>query len=200
MNVALTLLAATVSEPARLECNYDREVELARDVVAFDQTEGQGWRPLYDAKCYVEAAELLRDWQAKHESDFDPANRRQQSQLRILRWHEAQMWAFGTRNDVALPLFNSLHDEAKENASNAWQLYVTGTLAFLKRDKQALEAAIARLAAVPKPPGWDNAVGQDGKPISLPWPQNLDVLQGLERCWDRIYSVAYLCRNIPKPR
>lgn len=109
------------------------------------------------------------------------------------------MWAFGERNDVALPLFNKLRDEAQENAPNSWQRYVAGTLAFLNRDKQALETAIAQLAEVPKPPGWDNAVGADGKPISLPWPQNLDVLQGLESCWDESYAAAYLCRDIQKP-
>ena len=108
------------------------------------------------------------------------------------------MWAFGERNDVALPLFDGLQDEANENASRSWQLYVAGTFAFLQRDQQALETAIAQLSAIPKPPGWDNAVGADGKPISLPWPQNLDVLQGLERCWDESYAVAYRCRDIPE--
>lgn len=42
MIVALTLLAAGMAEPTAQECQYDRNVELARDVVAFDQTEGQG--------------------------------------------------------------------------------------------------------------------------------------------------------------
>ncbi len=75
-----------------------------------------------------------------------------------------------------------------------------GTLAFLRRDRPALESAIAELAVIPEPPGWRNAVGADGKPISLPWPQNLGVLEGLLRCWEQSYAVAYVCREIPKLR
>ncbi|MGB3796676.1 MAG: hypothetical protein WA957_10295 [Alteraurantiacibacter sp.] len=191
-------LTALASQPAQSECSYDREEELSRDVVSFDQTEGRGWRPLYDAGCYIEAAELLRDWQLEHGEDFDLANPRDRSLARILVWHEAQMWAFGERTELAVPIFEETYSE--EESAGAWNLYVDGTLAFLSRDKLGLETAIKKLAAIPKPPGWDSAVGADGQPISLPWPQNLDVLQALSRCWDQAYSVAYVCRNIPELR
>lgn len=196
----LTALAAAASEPDRPECGYNRELELARDAVAFDQTEGQGWRPLYDAKCFIEAAELLREWQAQHGADFNLTNPRDRSLSHVLIWHEAQMWTFGQRNDVALPIFERTYREVDGGSEQAWNLYVDGTLAFLRRDKPALEEAIAELAEIPPPPGWDKAVGMDGRPISLPWPQNLDVLQGLLRCWTQPYSVAYVCRDIPKLR
>lgn len=200
MIAMLTALASVASEPSPPECAYDREVELARDVIAFDQTEGQGWRPLYDANCFIEAAELLRAWQAKHGNAFDLTKPRERQLARTVLWHEAQMWAFGERNDVALPIFESVRRNSVGQSSKAWLLYVDGTLAFLLRDREALEVAIAELAEVPPPPGWANAVGADGRPISLPWPQNLDVLQGLERCWDQTYSVAYVCRDIPSGR
>lgn len=198
MIAILTALAATASEPSRPECRYDSEVELARDAVAFDQVEGQGWRPLYDAQCYKEAAELLREWLARNTDTLDLKNPRERSLFGTLVWHEAQMWAFGGRNDLALPIFESAYRQEVGVSATAWNLYVDGTLAFLRRDKAALEASDAKLSAVPKPPGWDKAVDQTGKPISLPWPQNLDVLQGLSRCWDQCYSLAYLCRDIPK--
>lgn len=173
---------------------------LAQDVVTFDQTEGEGWRRLDDAGCFIEAAEILRDWRASNTGDFsldDPGDR---LLLRILAWHEAQMWAFGGRTELSLPIFESSYVVGESNSDAAWNLYVAGTIAFLHRERPALEAATAELAAIPPPPGWGNAVGADGQPISLPWPQNLDVLEGLLRCWDRPYAEAYLCRDIPRLR
>src|SRR6187551_640551 len=107
MIVILASLAAAASEPVRAECAFDREATLALDFVPFDQTEGSGWRPLADAQCYIEAAELLRDWQAQHRADFDLTKPRDRAILEFLPWHEAQMWAFGGRNEVALPIFES---------------------------------------------------------------------------------------------
>lgn len=198
MLVLLASLATAAPLPKRPECDYDSELELARDAVAFDQIEGQGWRPLYDAQCFIEAAELLRYWQARHANDLDLTNPRERNLAHILAWHEAQMWAFGGRNDIALPMFEASYREERGLSGTTWNLYVDGTLAFLRRDRSALKMAIAKLAVIPKPAGWDSAVGQDGKPISVPWPQNLDVLQGLLRCWDQPYASAYVCRDIPK--
>ena len=184
------------SEPQQ-NCAWDREAVLEMDAVAFDQIEGQGWRPLYDARCYIEAAEMLRYWQAHNGASLSAENPREASLLRILKWHEAQMWGFAERNDLALPMFERSY--AKDGQAG-WNLYVTGTIAFLRRDRQALEAAIAHLSALPEPAGWGRAVGQDGKPISFPWPPNLDVLEGLNRCWDKPYVQAYLCRDISRAR
>lgn len=188
----LTILAAAglvAAEPARPECAHDREALLALDFAAFDQTEGNGWRPLHDAGCYLDAAELLRDWQARHaDGTVD--------QRRILLWHEAQMWAFGDRTDLAMPLFERSRRAGDAVYTVSWNSYVDGTMAFLQRHRARLESAIAKLAVLPKPAGWDNAVGVDGKPITMAWPQNLDVLEGLQRCWERPYVEAYVCREI----
>lgn len=200
MLALLTSLAAAASEPSQAECAYEREAMLALDVVTFDQTEGAGWRPLYDAGCLMEAAQILRDWRERNSGNLSPDNRQDRVLLRILAWHEAQMWAFGERNELALPIFESSDVTSEGNSGTAWNHYVSGTIAFLRRDRAALEAAITGLAAIPRPPGWDNAVGADGLPIALPWPQNLDVLEGLLRCWDEPYAMAYLCRNTARPR
>lgn len=195
----LALLFLALNEPSPSDCAYDRELELAREYVAFDQTEGQGWRPLYDEQCFIEAAQLLRDWQALHGHKFDLANPRDLVRYRITVWHEAQMWAFAGRNDTALPKLLATYRPDDSHSASAWNHYVTGTLAFLQRDRRALEAAIAKLELMPKPAGWDKAVGQDGKPISRPWPQNLDVLQSLLSCWDQPYASAYVCRDLNDP-
>src|SRR3990170_2602627 len=124
MLAILASVAAAASEPARPECAFDREAALALDVVSFDQTEGKGWRALSDAACFIEAAELLRDWQTRHRGDFDPAKSFDRFTLELLRWHEAQMWAFGARNDVALPLFETTRKNGENSSEVAWNLYV----------------------------------------------------------------------------
>ncbi|MCH2486658.1 MAG: hypothetical protein MK010_02805 [Erythrobacter sp.] len=198
--IASAPIASAPGEPITAECTFEREAVLATDFVPFDQTEGEGWRPLYDAGCYIEAANILRDWQARNLSQLSPDSPRERHFRRTLAWHEAQMWAFGGRNDVALPIFERTYG-GSENASDiAHNRYVDGTIAFLKRDRDGLDTAIAALAATPKPSGWNKAVGADGAPIYMTWPLNLDVLQGLRRCWDEPYKTAYLCREIRKPR
>ena len=194
MFVLLASLAAAASEPARPECAYDREAMLALDVMTFDQTEGKGWRKLDDADCFVEAAELLHDWQARHRGNAaTPIERYMMSDA--LPWHEAQNWAWAGRTDLALPLFESTRKLGDSSNAEEWNLYIDGTLAFLRHDRPALEAAIAKMAAIPAPPGWGNARGVDGKPNSMLWPQNLGALQNLARCWGQPYLVAYECRD-----
>jgi len=203
--ISLALLAASPVtqspvEPTVTECAYDRNAMLALDVVSFDQTEGMGWRVLHDRECFLEAAEILRDWQQINGSALSPDDPRDRSLLRILAWHEGQMWGFAGHNAEALGHFEGSYRTGDDASTAAWNLYVEGTIAFLRRDRTSLTEAIAKLSTIPKPPYWDNAVGMDGKPISLPWPQNLTVLEGLERCWDEPYKRAFLCRDIPRLR
>ena len=176
-------------------CDYDREAMLALGFVAFDQTEGSGWRALYEQECYVEAAVALNDWRQYHHAQFDAGTPRDAMFLRLLAWHEAQMWAFAGRNSEALAIFESDAVRRGGEEADAWNFYVDGTIAFLRRDRARLAIARQRLSALPRPPGWDDAVDADGQPIVVPWPQNLDVLEGLSRCWAEPYSVAYLCRD-----
>lgn len=71
-----------------------------------------------------------------------------------------------------------------------WNLYVDGSIAFLKRDRAAFDRAHAALAVLPKPADFDPR-GPDGKPISIRWPMNLNVLDGFARCWNKSYKEAY---------
>lgn len=119
MIALLAALAVSASEPDQPECRYDRQQELARDAVAFDQTEGQGWRPLYDRECFIEAAKLLREWQAKNGADLDLNDPRERSLSHVLVWHEAQMWAFAQRNEVAVPMFERTYREVRGDSGQA---------------------------------------------------------------------------------
>ena len=194
LTLATSIFALAIA-PAPLPCSYDREAILALDFVAFDQTEGSGWRQLYEDECFVEAAEALSDWRQNHGAQLSPDDAREAMMLRILAWHEAQMWAFAGRDSDALVVFESDAVMRNDEGGEAWNIYVEGTRAFLRRDRATLKAAIEGLSALPRPAGWGNAVDLEGRPIVVPWPQNLDVLEGFERCWDEPYSVAYLCRE-----
>lgn len=73
-----------------------------------------------------------------------------------------------------------------------WNFYVDGTIAFLRHDRAAFDAAKAKLAALPRPANL-TFEGPDGKPMPVKWPLNMNVFEGLERCWDKPYKVAYAC-------
>lgn len=188
LSVLASATAIAAEEPARPKCVHDKEAILALEFVAFDQTEGSGWRPLYDAGCYEEAAELVRAWAARH------ANIQS-----IIPFHEAQLWGYAGRSDIAIRLFERIYQEMAAVQSDPWKLYTEGNLAFLQRDKARLEAATAKLAALPRPTDWDTrrAVMADGRPApSRPWPPNLNIMQAMLRCWDQTYEVAAHC-HIP---
>jgi hypothetical protein len=169
--------------PERPECAHDKHALLALDFQAFDQTEGAGWRPLYTAGCYIEVAQLLREWRARHGENTQP----------IIPFHEAQMWAYAGHYEMALPLFEQAYRSERTSHAIAWNAYVDGTLAFIRRDLASLEAAVATLEAIPQPDGWDRAVLADGTPANIPWPQNLGVMQGMLHCWEETYEVAFHC-------
>lgn len=166
-------------------CAADREAILALEFIAFDQTAGSGWRPLYEAGCYEEAAGLVRDWAVRHGQA--PS---------IIPYHEAQLWGYAGRSDFAIPMFERIIRGMAADPSDPWRLYTEGNLAFLQRDKSRLEAATAKLAALPRPANWGTtrAITADGKPAPpQAWPPNLNILQAMLRCWDETYEVAAHC-------
>ena len=77
-----------------------------------------------------------------------------------------------------------------------WNLYVDGSIAFLRRDRAAFDRAHAALAALPRPADFDPR-GPDGKPIAIRWPMNISVLDAFARCWDKSYKVAYESCAVP---
>ncbi|MBO9712576.1 MAG: hypothetical protein J7495_06660 [Sphingomonas sp.] len=181
-----------VSAPQAVDCRYDREHLIAMDQRSFDQDLTGGWRALAAKGCDREAADLVRDWRVAHKAEDG-----------ILYWHEGQLRADAGDYAAAAPLFEKSRKPGTNGYDRAWNLYVDGSIAFVRGDRAGLEAVRAKLAAVPRPADFqEEARGPDGKPILLPdgtpwrvqWPLNLDVLDGLLGCWGKPYAEAYGCR------
>jgi hypothetical protein len=190
--VALMQVAAP-AQPDRTEtCGYDRAAMLALDEQAFDQdlnNGGGGWRRIEAIPgCQLAAAELLRDYRVTHHVDGV-----------TMAWHEGQMRAAAGQYREAIELFDSAHKP--ENQANAgWNAYVDASIAFLRRDRAALEAARTRVAAVPYPQGsglpplnqgYIEFPAEAGRPpMKMRWPPNIDVVDGLLHCFSESYAVA----------
>ncbi|MFA6122440.1 hypothetical protein [Sphingomonas sp.] len=179
----MTLLLAILAQAAAAAqgCQYDRSALMALDQNAFDQDITGGWRKLELDGCEVEAANLIRDWRMAHKATES-----------ILFWHEGQLRADIGQTAAAIALFQQSYKTVQQDHGLGWNLYVDGTIAFLERDRQAFDAAKAKLIALPRS-GNLTMQGPNGQPIPLKWPLNLNVFEGLERCWEQPYKVAYAC-------
>jgi hypothetical protein len=175
----LALLAAQAAPSS--PCQYDRARLLALDQNAFDQDMSGGWRKLEEDGCEAEAADLVRDWRVAHNARDS-----------ILFWHEGQLRADLGQTEKAIALFRQSYKSVKQDHGMGWNFYVDGTIAFLRRDHAAFDAAKTKLAALPRPANF-TFEGPDGKPVSVKWPLNMNVLEGLNRCWDKSYKIAYAC-------
>jgi len=189
--LALLLAAAQPADtPPPPDCSYDLEAMLALDQQAFDQDlQGGGWRGLgMKEGCEIAAAELIRAW--RHEKrDHDT----------ILYWHEGQMRAFGGQTAEAIALFQVTYKPPELDTHFGWNHYVSGTIAFLIGDRDALAAAIARLKAVPEPEN-NSFTRPDGTVVTMRWPPNLHVLEAFERCWGKTYAQAYGTADCAEPK
>lgn len=181
----MPILALLAAQAMTAACTYDRLRLMALDQRAFDQDMAGGWRTLAMAGCDREAADLIRDWRTAH-AEIEPRHRS------ILYWHEGQLRANAGDTAAAIALFERSRKTDAEDAGFGWNLYVDGSVAFLRRDRTGLDAARDRLAVLPRPAGLDPR-GPDGKPVAIRWPMNLNVLEGFQRCWDQPYKQAYVC-------
>lgn len=163
-------------------CIVERDRLLALDQQAFDQGL-TGWRDLARKHCYIAAADVIRDWRILN-AKADP----------ILKWHEGQMRANAGDYAQAISLFKQARKEPSEEMAEAWNIYVDGSLAFLQYDRSTLKKSISRLSKTSQPLNFKPVDGS-GKPITVPWPPNLAVLEALLRCWGSPYVRAYNCPN-----
>lgn len=183
MLTALATFAATLASaqgPAADACAYDRQRIMALDQRTFDQDRTGGWRLLArNPQCRAVAADLIRDYREAHGLSAS-----------ILFWHEGQMRANAGQTERAIALFDrSRHAEPD---SFGWNLYVDATIAFLRGDRPALQAARDALAARPRPADFAPRDSQ-GRPVNLTWPPNLNVVDALLACIGRTYAEAYAC-------
>ncbi|MEP6634095.1 MAG: hypothetical protein ABJA62_07785, partial [Luteimonas sp.] len=167
----------------------ERERLLALNENDFDQDlsgGGAGWRAVAaKAGCEIAAANLIRDYRERHSSEET-----------IIYWHEGQMRAFGNDYVAAIALFEKSR-KPKEQDGAGWNEYVDASIAFLERDMHALKQARDALSAVKASPEFDLKDGvfeipnNSGKPFKMRWPPNIDVLDGLIKCFEKSYRDAY---------
>ncbi len=154
---------------------------LNMDLDTFDQSD-KGWRSLlHKGGCDGSAVTIIKEYMSAH-PDLSADQRPQ------LLWHEGQILAGSNRYDESLAVFRSIHE-----TEDSLRLYQAATIAFLQRDKKALLAARTELAALPEPPDFAAAakVFKEKTGETLAWPENLDVVDGLIRCFSSSYRVAY---------
>ncbi|MBO9708650.1 MAG: hypothetical protein J7521_10585 [Caulobacter sp.] len=176
------------------DCRVDREALLALDYEAFEHDMNGGWRPLGSVDgCEAAAADLLRDYRLRNGGAV--AAKRIEHLSSLMR-HESQLAAAAGQTGRAIALRRAAR------GSPAWEnfYYDSATIAFLERDKAKLLENRAKLAALPKPEGHDEAVAAYVKKYGPPgpvWPPNLDAVDGLIACFDKPYAEAYsfACRE-----
>jgi hypothetical protein len=188
--------AVRAEESARPACDHDRARLLALDEAKFDQDMSGGWRALAEKPgCELAAADLLRDYRQARPN-----------QAGLLVWHEAQLRAFAGQSREAAALMETARQPVETDRAG-WNPYVDATIAFLRRDRAALERARVKLAAVQPgadmPPVVDGTMEldfADGQKRKIRWPPNIDVVEGLLYCFDKPYAEAYRdeCRVRPK--
>ena len=174
-------------------CSYDRDALLSLNEQAFDQDlsgGGGGWRKIANILgCERAAAELIGAYRSEHGNNSS-----------ALMWHEGQLWAEANEYERAIPLLESSKKKEAEDPIG-WNHYVDATVAFLRNDRAELERAREALSKVPHTPasgfppvkdGYIEIAGQEGQlPFKMRWPPNVEVVDGLLRCFGRSYSEAY---------
>jgi len=196
LSIALAAALGAAPEPPKApDCSYDRDAMLAMEPDAFDQDLEGGWRPLADRGCQREAADLLAAYAAQPKA----AGRT------TITWHEGQMRAELGQIEQAIALMERSRKPAGQGDPGYWNAYVDGMVAFLRQDRRGLEDARARLVALPSPPemaqnikdGRFHFTTAGGQKVDVAWPPNLDVLDGLLRCFGKPYLEAYgtVCRK-----
>lgn len=164
--IGLALGLTTAARPAT-SCDVLSARMLDLPFQAFDQGP-DGWRRLSDSfLCGSHAAPTIAAYWRAH-GDLTP------NESALLFWHEGQLRAGLGQGPEAVALFKQSRWSGEPEW---WRLYREATIAFIQRDRAALERFRAMLASTSEQP------------------PNLDVVDGLIRCFDRPYAEAYACRS-----
>lgn len=170
------------------QCAFDKAALLALDEQSFDQdlsNGGGGWRGLAARQeCELVAADLIAEYRSMHNVESP-----------LLFWHEGQLRAFSGQYTQAISLLEKSYKPKQQDFG--WNVYADATIAFLANDRLKLDRALADLKATPAPPGETlidgklEMTGPDGTKTMMPWPLNVDVVEGLQRCLGKPYREAY---------
>lgn len=185
--ILTALFAALVlGQTPPADCPQADAAMLARPLEDFDQGDA-GWRSLDKEGCEAVVADAIGSYREQNREALAGQD------TSTLIWHEGQLRAAAGQTDAAIALMLQGRDEE----SDAIQPYVDASIAFLRQDRPALEAAHARLMALPVPDYFTRAAERyaanypDLPPLT--WPLNRDKVEGFLACFDRPYREAYLC-------
>lgn len=182
----LALLAQAA--PQAYRCHVDEAKPAALTVKDFDQDMKGGSRELEAKGCQSVAADMIKAFRARNTEMPD-------SERTKLKWHEGQLRAIIDEYRSAIPL---LMAGVPENDTIDFADYAFGTVSFLLRDRSGLLAARARLAGAKKPDSFPTSYtvrsGTVTETIPIAWPVNIEILDGLIKCFDQPYRQAYNCR------
>lgn len=184
--IAILVLAgsAWAETPPTPDCSYPMKDGLGLDNESFDDPETRtGWRKLADIPgCEAAAADLIKQYR-----DSKTAR-----QMRSLLHHEAQLRASVGDYPAAIDLIEEIQKTEPELSN---RIYHEAEIAFYQKDRVALQAARDRLAALPKPDGFDEGAARfrERFPNYPPptWPANLDTVDGFLNCLGTPYADAY---------
>lgn len=177
------------------KCVYDQDAMLRLDPNTFDQDDNAGFRQLGNhPECRTVAADIIALYIDRHKDELA-----RRWQVPSFKWHEATMRALAGETKRAIPLMRqSIKPERGPDEfvgwseyARPWNEYVKATIAFLNHDRRGLKRARERLAKSPIPAGFANIDTSQTGGVLPPWPQNLDVVDGLIACFGRPYEEAY---------
>lgn len=182
--LVISVNAFVVAAHEQCEQN-DKQIAAALNLTfeEFDQMEASGWRPLYENKCYKEAAKLIVRYMAQHPELV--------KQHYMLPFHAGQMYALHGEYQSAINYMQLGYSDIKSEYID-WNAFVDANIAFLNHDLSALQQARVKVAQQPKMPDSmhvpDWAIGKK---------MNLDVVDGFILCFDKPYVEAYsmTCRK-----
>lgn len=179
--------AAAAEQKSAQACGAEDAKYLNLSMEAFDQTVGGGFREVADRPgCQRAAADLVAKYR-------DMVLGQQAARL---DFHEAQLRAGAGETDTAIRLFRremAFKAQFAERLPPWDRLFTEAIVAFLEKDRATLTAKRDQLAALPKPPGFDDMAAdlhrrfpQGKKPMT--WPMNLNHVQAYLTCFDRAYA------------
>lgn len=184
-SLLLLALSAAACPAFAEDCAVDRAAMLALSPEQFDQDLEGGWRPMAEkAQCQLAAADLIAAYRAQPKAAGNTT----------MIWHEAQMRAEAGQDAQAVALMRQTYRPAPD--AGGWNPYVDASIALIDKDRAALAAARAALAALPAPPeanvkdGFFSFTMPSGEVMQVAWPPNLDIVDAFVRCFGQSYQQA----------
>ena len=170
----LSLLFANAAFADEAKCHLTVEEKAANSKLSFDEFDQKGitpstWRKLENAGCHAQAVEAAEDYLVNGPPQTDGIKS-------DILFHIAQSTAMaGDNNRAALIVAAARPADHSSHGDLDWPAYLTGTWAFLTKNKSLLDASLTKMADEPV-----NSNKVDA-----------DVLRGLQKCFDKSYVVAY---------